>query len=51
MCIRDRVKGVDLDIINPEIDTTFFPLFTKIIDNKIEGYAIPVIGRGLWSTL
>ena len=46
-----EVKGVDLDIINPEIDTTFFPLFTKIIDNKIEGYAIPVIGRGLWSTL
>ena len=30
---------------------TQFPLYIKIINNSIDGYAIPISGKGLWSTL
>ena len=45
------VSGVTIEMVDAEVDTTYFPLFTKVVNGDIEGYAIPVIGRGLWSTL
>ncbi len=29
----------------------YFPVFLKIADGSIEGYAVPISGKGLWSTL
>lgn len=46
-----EIKEVSIEIVDAEVDTTYFPLFTKVVNQQIEGYAIPVIGRGLWSTL
>ena len=47
----NEVPSVTIEAVDAEIDTALFPLFTKVVDGDIEGYAIPVIGRGLWSTL
>ncbi len=30
---------------------TQFPLYIKVVHNSIDGYAIPISGKGLWSTL
>ena len=30
---------------------TQFPLYIKIVNNSVDGYAIPIAGKGLWSTL
>ena len=30
---------------------TQFPLYIKVVNNSIDGYAIPISGKGLWSTL
>ena len=30
---------------------TQFPLYIKVLNNSIDGYAIPISGKGLWSTL
>ena len=28
-----------------------FPLYVKVVNNSVDGYAIPISGKGLWSTL
>jgi Na+-transporting NADH:ubiquinone oxidoreductase subunit C len=38
------------EIPNDKIETQF-PLYIKIVNNSIDGYAIPISGKGLWSTL
>ena len=46
-------KSTDLDpkTIDAETDEKNFPIYISKIDDKINGYAIPISGKGLWSTL
>ena len=47
--------GVIDDLLPSEIPSdkmeTQFPLYIKVVNNSIDGYAIPISGKGLWSTL
>ena len=57
--IIQKVVSVDGEVIDnlvpSEIPTdkmeTQFPLYIKVLNNSIDGYAIPISGKGLWSTL
>ena len=57
--VIQKVVNVDGEVIEnltpSEIPTdkmeTQFPLYIKIVNNSIDGYAIPISGKGLWSTL
>ena len=37
--------------IDPEKDLEFLPIYLKKIGDEVGGYAIPIAGKGLWSTL
>ena len=37
--------------IDTEKDVEFLPIYLKKIGDNVEGYAIPIVGKGLWSTL
>ena len=37
--------------IDPKIDQDLFPLYKKVVDGKIDGFAIPISGKGLWGTM
>ena len=37
--------------IDPKVDTELYPLYKKIVDGKVEGFAIPISGKGLWGTM
>ena len=37
--------------IDTEKDVEFLPIYLKKIGDKVGGYAIPIAGKGLWSTL
>ena len=45
------VDNISIENIDAEYDSLNFPIYYKLNENQIDGYAIPVIGRGLWSTL
>ena len=49
------IDGVrtDLDpkIINSETDIEYFPIYVDTKNSVPQGYAIPISGKGLWSTL
>ena len=57
--VIQKVVSIDGEIIDnlvpSEIQSdkmeTQFPLYIKIINNSVDGYAIPIAGKGLWSTL
>ena len=57
--IIQKVVNVDgeviADLVPSEIPSdkmeTQFPLYIKVVNNSIDGYAIPISGKGLWSTL
>jgi len=57
--VIQKVVNIDGEVIEnltpSEIPTdkmeTQFPLYIKIVNNSIDGYAIPISGKGLWSTL
>lgn len=48
-------NGNIIDCILEEIDTErnveVLPVYLKVVDSKIEGMAVPVAGKGLWSTV
>ena len=46
----DRTNN-DPRSINPEIDYENFPIYVDKKDDNVNGYAIPISGKGLWSTL
>lgn len=59
---KDNIVGIVLDKngyetdknpkdIDPEKDMNFFPIYIHKTDNNINGYVIPISGKGLWSTL
>ena len=37
--------------IDPKIDQDLFPLYKKVVDGNIDGFAIPISGKGLWGTM
>jgi len=37
--------------VNPEIDNQNLPIYVDQKDGEVSGYAIPISGKGLWSTL
>ncbi len=59
---QENIKAVVLDAsghrtekdpkeIDTEKDVEFLPIYLKKIGDNVEGYAIPIVGKGLWSTL
>jgi Na+-transporting NADH:ubiquinone oxidoreductase subunit C len=44
-------EGMKPEDLNPDEDLHLHPVFIKHSDGKVEGYAIPISGKGLWSTL
>jgi len=46
----DRTNN-DPRSINPEIDYENLPIYVDKKDGNVNGYAIPISGKGLWSTL
>ena len=57
--IIQKVVSVDGEVIDNLVPSeisidkmeTQFPLYIKVVNNSIDGYAIPISGKGLWSTL
>lgn len=45
------VKGKQPQDLNPDTDLNLYPVFIKKINGQVEGYAIPISGKGLWSTI
>ncbi len=42
---------IDPKTIDAETDENNFPIYISKVDDEIKGYAIPISGKGLWSTL
>lgn len=47
----ETIEGKKPEDINPDVDGDFHPIYIKTMVGKIDGYAIPISGKGLWSTL
>ena len=47
----ETVIGKSPEDINPDVDLNLYPVYIKTMDGEINGYAIPISGKGLWSTL
>jgi len=48
----EKVDGINVEDIDPESNPNFSPVYCKKREgNEIEGYSIPISGKGLWSTL
>ncbi|MGY8780873.1 MAG: FMN-binding protein [Fidelibacterota bacterium] len=45
------VEGKKPADIKPDVDTGLHPIYIKTLSGNINGYAIPISGKGLWSTL
>ncbi|MFH1852848.1 MAG: NADH:ubiquinone reductase (Na(+)-transporting) subunit C [Candidatus Neomarinimicrobiota bacterium] len=44
------VAGMLPENIDPKTMSGYFPVYEKIVDGEIAGYAVPISGKGLWST-
>ncbi|MCP4931676.1 MAG: NADH:ubiquinone reductase (Na(+)-transporting) subunit C [Candidatus Marinimicrobia bacterium] len=47
----ETIKGKNPADINSDEDSAMYPVYIKTMNNEIDGYAIPISGKGLWSTL
>ena len=47
----NKIDNVVLEEIDIERDIERLPVYLKVIEGKLEGIAIPVAGKGLWSTV
>ena len=47
----DIIDGMIPEDIDPKVDKNVFPLYKKMTDGKIDGFAIPISGKGLWGTM
>ena len=45
------VEGKHPDDLNPDIDVDLYSVYIKKMNGEVDGYAIPISGKGLWSTL
>jgi len=46
----NRIETTSIDHESSEA-LTYFQIYKKVVKDKIEGFAIPISGKGLWSTL
>ncbi len=44
------VPDMTPDKIDPKTMSGLYPVYEKIVDGTVVGYAVPVAGKGLWST-
>tara|TARA_Y100000996_G_scaffold413184_1_gene400858 strand:+ start:630 stop:1325 length:696 start_codon:yes stop_codon:yes gene_type:complete len=49
--VDGKKTQIDPKTIDAETDENSFPIYISKVDNEIKGYAIPISGKGLWSTL
>ena len=49
--VDGKKTQIDPNTIDAETDENSFPIYISKVDNEIKGYAIPISGKGLWSTL
>lgn len=48
----NKVDGINVNELNPKIHTDLYPIYYRVGNgNVIDGYSIPISGKGLWSTL
>ncbi|GIT66250.1 MAG: Na(+)-translocating NADH-quinone reductase subunit C [Candidatus Neomarinimicrobiota bacterium] len=47
----NKIDNVVLEEIDIEKDIERLPVYLKVIDDELQGVALPVAGKGLWSTL
>ena len=47
----DIVPEMFPEDIDPKIHKNFYPLYKKMINGKVDGFAIPISGKGLWGTM
>lgn len=47
--VPERIE-IEKELEKPETER-IYPVFTRVDGDKIEAYCVPVIGKGLWSTL
>ena len=47
----NKINNVVLEEIDIEKDIEQLPVYLKVIDDELQGVALPVAGKGLWSTL
>lgn len=45
------IEGLSIDKINPQDDADKLPVYLSKKNGQVEAYAIPISGKGLWSTL
>ena len=46
-----KKTNIDPKDIDPEKNMNFFPIYLHMVNQKVNGYVIPISGKGLWSTL
>jgi len=37
--------------LDPKVDTDLYPLYKKIVDGQVDGFSIPISGKGLWGSM
>ena len=47
----NKIDNIVLEEIDIEKDIERLPVYLKVIDDELQGVALPVAGKGLWSTL
>ena len=47
----DIVEGMLPEDIDPKIDNEVYPIYKKMNNDRVEGFAIPISGKGLWGTM
>ena len=45
------VDGKNPKDINSDIDIKEFPIYKRVNGEQVEGYSIPISGKGLWGTM
>jgi len=46
-----KKTNMDPKDIDSEKNMNFFPIYLHMVNQKVNGYVIPISGKGLWSTL
>jgi len=46
-----KKTNIDPKDIDSEKNMNFFPIYLHMVNQKVNGYVIPISGKGLWSTL
>ena len=49
--INGNKTSIDPKTVDAETDLQNFPIYISKVNDEVKGYAIPISGKGLWSTL